>query len=66
MPCERAGVKFNDAELIGFPLRITVGRDAKDGMVEFIVRDSGTKDKIEADKALDCVFDHFNKVGFEL
>ncbi len=42
---ERAGVKFNDAELIGFPMRITVGRDAKDGMVEFIVRDTGSKDK---------------------
>ena len=32
---ERAGVKFNDADLIGCPIRITVGEKAlKDGMVE--------------------------------
>ena len=32
---ERAGVKFNDADLIGCPLRITVGeKNLKDGMVE--------------------------------
>ena len=32
---ERAGVKFNDADLIGFPIRITVGeKGLKEGMVE--------------------------------
>ncbi len=31
---ERPGVKFNDADLVGAPLRITVGRKAKDGVVE--------------------------------
>ncbi len=31
---ERAGVKFNDADLVGAPLRITIGRKAKDGIVE--------------------------------
>lgn len=31
---ERAGVKFNDADLVGAPIRITVGRDAGDGIVE--------------------------------
>lgn len=31
---ERPGVKFNDADLVGAPLRITVGRKAKDGIVE--------------------------------
>ncbi len=63
---ERAGVKFNDAELIGFPLRITVGRDAKDGNVEFIVRDAGSKEAMTSDEAIDAVFNHFNEVGFEL
>ena len=33
---ERAGVKFNDLELIGIPLRITVGRDAENGLVELL------------------------------
>lgn len=31
---ERPGVKFNDADLVGVPLRITIGRKAKDGIVE--------------------------------
>ncbi len=36
---ETAGVKFNDADLLGLPLRITLGNKAmKDGEVEFNVR----------------------------
>lgn len=36
---ERAGVKFNDADLIGCPIRVTVGeRGLKDGMVELKLR----------------------------
>ncbi len=39
---ERAGVKFNDADLIGCPVRITVGeRGLKDGMVEVKARKAG-------------------------
>ena len=37
---ERAGVKFKDADLIGFPFRITVGKGIADGLVEFKQRDS--------------------------
>lgn len=37
---ERAGVKFNDRDLIGIPLRITVGKGVKDGNVEFSLRKS--------------------------
>ncbi len=32
---ERAGVKFKDADLIGIPLQIVLGRGAKDGKAEF-------------------------------
>jgi prolyl-tRNA synthetase len=35
---ERAGVKFKDADLIGIPWRIVVGRGATDGMVELVDR----------------------------
>ena len=35
---ERAGVKFKDADLIGIPYRITVGKKAADGMVELFER----------------------------
>ena len=39
---ERAGVKFNDADLIGFPLRITIGsRSLKEGKVEIKKRRTG-------------------------
>ena len=31
---ERPGVKFNDSDLVGAPLRITIGRKAKDGIIE--------------------------------
>jgi prolyl-tRNA synthetase len=38
---ERAGVKFNDADLIGLPLRVTAGeKNLKDGMVELKKRKS--------------------------
>lgn len=35
---ERAGVKFNDADLIGVPFRITVGKKVGDGLVELMER----------------------------
>lgn len=40
---ERAGVKFNDMELIGAYARITVGRGIKDGMVELKLSDQDNK-----------------------
>lgn len=39
---ERAGVKFNDADLIGLPIRLTVGgRGLKNGIVEMKLRRNG-------------------------
>ncbi len=35
---ERPGVKFKDADLIGYPIRITVGRKAEEGVIEFKLR----------------------------
>ena len=35
---ERAGVKFNDADLVGIPYRITVGKKIKEGQVELFDR----------------------------
>jgi len=37
---ERVGVKFKDSELMGIPMRITVGKKISDGEVEFKLRDS--------------------------
>ena len=43
---ERPGFKFKDAELIGIPMRITVGKDIVDGKVEFVLRETGEKELI--------------------
>lgn len=48
---ERPGVKFKDADLIGIPVRITVGRDAADGMVEFKERAKEENEKLTAEEA---------------
>ena len=39
----RAGVKFNDFELIGVPIRVTIGRKASEGLAEIDVRATGEK-----------------------
>lgn len=46
---ERVGVKFNDADLIGLPLRIVVGKNASDGIVEVKRRDNGEKEDVHVD-----------------
>ncbi len=44
---ERPGVKFNDADLVGFPLRVVIGgRGLKEGVVEFKERTSGEVERI--------------------
>ena len=48
---ERAGVKFKDADLIGFPYRITVGKTINEGLVEFKTRETGDIEKITPEKA---------------
>jgi prolyl-tRNA synthetase len=44
---ERAGVKFNDADLLGIPLRLTVGgKGLQNGVVEFKLRRTGASGSI--------------------
>lgn len=52
---ERAGVKFNDRDLIGVPYRITVGKDAKDNVVEYSTRKEMQNEKIDKSKAIEEV-----------
>ena len=55
---ERPGVKFRDAELIGFPFRVTVGaRDLAKGTVELVRRDSGERQALPAGTAADRLLD---------
>jgi prolyl-tRNA synthetase len=41
------GVKFKDADLVGLPIRVVAGRDAKDGQVEIKVRRTGEMAKVK-------------------
>ena len=54
---ERAGVKFKDADLIGFPYRITVGKTINEGLVEFKTRETGDVEKIAPDEAAQKIID---------
>lgn len=49
---ERPGVKFKDRDLIGIPHRITVGRDAKDRIVEYSTRKEKANENIVADEII--------------
>jgi prolyl-tRNA synthetase len=49
---ERPGVKFSDAELVGIPLRVTVGaRGLADGVVEVTVRSTGETSRVPVAEA---------------
>ena len=50
---ERAGVKFKDAELIGIPFQIIIGRDSINKEVEFLCRSNKNKIKITSEKLLE-------------
>ena len=49
---ERAGVKFKDADLVGIPYRITIGKKIAEGQVELVSRGNAA---LKADVALDQV-----------
>lgn len=50
---ERAGVKFKDADLIGIPYRLIVGKDAADGKVEWFDRTTNSKEVLAAEAVLE-------------
>lgn len=52
---ERAGVKFNDADLIGLPIRIVVGKNAAEGIVEVKRRDTGDSEDVHIDNLINYV-----------
>ena len=54
---ERPGVKFNDRDLIGIPLRLTVGRKAAEGIVEFSTRREMENKDIAAEEAFRTIVD---------
>lgn len=52
---ERAGVKFADSDLIGLPVRVTVGKRVSEGIVEVKVRKTGESLEVSVDNLVSTV-----------
>lgn len=64
---ERAGVKFNDRDLIGIPIRITVGKKAPENIVEYSLRKSSNERvEISIDEIIERIKEEFAKEGLEI
>ena len=59
---ERAGVKFKDADLIGFPYQIIVGKSISEGNVEFKIREIGEKTAMKPEEAAEVVITAINNL----
>lgn len=59
---ERPGVKFKDADLIGFPYRITVGKGISEGLVEFKTRQTDETTNITPEHAAEIVITAVNNL----
>lgn len=58
---ERVGVKFNDMDLLGLPIRVTVGRDFVNGEVEVKLRKEDKINKIKIDNLVEEIQDIIKK-----
>ncbi len=56
----RAGVKFNDIDLIGIPFRITVGKKVNDNLVELKLRKEQTSTDIQTDEIINKIKELIN------
>ena len=52
---ERAGVKFKDADLVGIPFRVNVGKKAAEGLVELVTRATSTSVDVKLNEAVALV-----------
>lgn len=57
-----AGVKFKDAELIGIPVIVVVGKALAEGNVELRIRKSGEKNEVAVDRAVDQIISLLNSL----
>ena len=58
---ERPGVKFKDADLIGIPVRITVGKLAPEGKVEYKLRREADRQEMTVEEAIKAAIDIVNR-----
>ena len=57
---ERPGVKFKDADLLGIPVRITVGKRAPEGVVEYKLRREAEKQEMSVSEAVTAAIEIVN------
>ena len=55
---ERPGVKFNDMDLIGLPIKITIGKKASEGIVELKTRNG----KIDIECSIDDIYHKIKEI----
>lgn len=60
---ERAGVKFQDADLIGLPIRITIGKKAHEGILEAKFRDTGEVVEWQIGEVTEKLQTYFTTIG---
>ena len=58
---ERPGVKFKDADLLGIPIRITVGRGAAEGKVEYKLRREADKTEMTVEESISKALEMIEK-----
>lgn len=63
---ERAGVKFNDRDLTGIPIRVTVGKMAGESIVEYSIRSEDEKMEVNASEILELVKLEFKKAEINI
>jgi len=63
---ERAGVKFKDSELMGIPMRITVGKKINEGSVEFKLRSEADNELVKIEDVCDRVKLEFKRHNLEI
>lgn len=63
---ERAGVKFKDSEIIGIPMRVTVGKKISEGAVEFKLRAGGDNEVIKIEDVCNRVKALFEENNLKL
>lgn len=52
---ERVGSKFSDSDLIGLPIRVTVGKKANEGIVEVKIKATGDSIEVNAENLLETL-----------
>ncbi len=59
---ERAGVKFNDMDLLGIPIRITIGKKINDGIIEIKLRKEQNAEECKLEDAVEKVKNMINSL----